>query len=102
MSNFDFEARIRASLCDIDAPGLTKPERALESSQGPLVRLRDGAGQARQVLNMCANDCLGLAAGGTGSEFVISPAAGHQWLDEILARDVECAIKRLGDKAELA
>jgi proline iminopeptidase len=35
-----------------------------------------------------------------GSEFVIAPAAGHRWTDELLARDVVHAIQRLGDRAE--
>jgi proline iminopeptidase len=34
-----------------------------------------------------------------GSEFRIAPAAGHRWMDEILAREVVLAIERLADRA---
>jgi proline iminopeptidase len=33
------------------------------------------------------------------SEFILSPAAGHRWTDEILARDVVCGIERLAVRA---
>ena len=52
----DFHARIAAELADIDAQGLTKPERVIASRQGPVIEVG-----GRQVLNFCANNYLGLA-----------------------------------------
>jgi len=52
----DFHARIAAELADIDAQGLTKPERVITSRQGPVIEVG-----GRQVLNFCANNYLGLA-----------------------------------------
>jgi len=51
-----FHDRIAAELADIDAQGLTKPERIIASRQGPVIEV---AGQ--KVLNFCANNYLGLA-----------------------------------------
>jgi glycine C-acetyltransferase len=44
-------------LQDIDQRGLRKPERVLATPQGTHIRTADG----RQVLNLCANNYLGLA-----------------------------------------
>jgi len=52
----DFHTRIAAELADIDAQGLTKPERVIASRQGPVIEVG-----GRQVLNFCANNYLGLA-----------------------------------------
>lgn len=52
----DFHARIAAELADIDAQGLTKPERVIASRQGPVIEVG-----GRQVMNFCANNYLGLA-----------------------------------------
>ncbi len=52
----DFYARVRLTLEDIDAQGLTKPERVIASRQGPVIRVG-----GRDVLNFCANNYLGLA-----------------------------------------
>jgi glycine C-acetyltransferase len=51
-----FHDRIRAELADIDAQGLTKPERVIQSRQGPQIQVG-----GREVLNFCANNYLGLA-----------------------------------------
>ncbi|HRO34337.1 MAG TPA: glycine C-acetyltransferase [Brevundimonas sp.] len=51
-----FHDRIAAELSDIDVQGLTKPERVIASRQGPVIRVG-----AREVLNFCANNYLGLA-----------------------------------------
>ncbi|MDP2117488.1 MAG: aminotransferase class I/II-fold pyridoxal phosphate-dependent enzyme, partial [Brevundimonas sp.] len=51
-----FHDRIRAELADIDAQGLTKPERVIASRQGPVIQVG-----GREVLNFCANNYLGLA-----------------------------------------
>ena len=50
-----FHDRVAAELTDIDAQGLTKPERIIASRQGPVIQV---AGQP--VLNFCANNYLGL------------------------------------------
>jgi glycine C-acetyltransferase len=51
-----FHTRVSAELADIDAQGLTKPERVIQSRQGPVIEVG-----GRQVLNFCANNYLGLA-----------------------------------------
>jgi len=51
-----FHDRISAELSDIDAQGLTKPERVIASRQGPEIEVG-----GRRVLNFCANNYLGLA-----------------------------------------
>ena len=51
-----FYDRISAELADIDAQGLTKPERVIASRQGPVISVN-----GRDVLNFCANNYLGLA-----------------------------------------
>jgi glycine C-acetyltransferase len=49
-------ARLRGELDELQAAGLFKEERVLESPQGPEVTVR-----GRRVLNFCANNYLGLA-----------------------------------------
>ena len=51
-----FHDRVANALADIEAQGLTKPERVIASRQGPVIRVGD-----REVLNFCANNYLGLA-----------------------------------------
>ncbi|MDO1558407.1 glycine C-acetyltransferase [Brevundimonas sp. 2R-24] len=67
-----FHARITAELADIDAQGLTKPERVIQSRQGPEIQVG-----GRRVLNFCANNYLGLA----GDERVVQAgiAAQERW-----------------------
>jgi glycine C-acetyltransferase len=48
---------IRAELDKISAEGLFKAERVIVSPQRPTIRVGDGA----EVLNLCANNYLGLA-----------------------------------------
>jgi glycine C-acetyltransferase len=55
-TNTVFYDRISAELADIDAQGLTKPERVIASRQGPVISVN-----SREVLNFCANNYLGLA-----------------------------------------
>ncbi|MEM9422732.1 MAG: glycine C-acetyltransferase [Pseudomonadota bacterium] len=57
----DFYAQVRETLKDIDAQGLTKPERIITSPQRPEITVQDKSGAARDVLNFCANNYLGLA-----------------------------------------
>ncbi|MGX1803725.1 glycine C-acetyltransferase, partial [Brevundimonas naejangsanensis] len=54
--NQAFYDRVSAELADIDAQGLTKPERVIASRQGPVISVN-----GRDVLNFCANNYLGLA-----------------------------------------
>jgi glycine C-acetyltransferase len=48
---------LQQRLADVRANGLFKQERLIASAQGARVRLKDG----REVLNLCANNYLGLA-----------------------------------------
>jgi glycine C-acetyltransferase len=52
-----FLDHVRQTLTAIDLAGLTKRERIIDSAQGAHLVLRDG----RRVLNLCANNYLGLA-----------------------------------------
>ena len=51
------EGILAQRLNDVRASGLFKQERLIDSAQGTRVRLKDG----REVLNLCANNYLGLA-----------------------------------------
>ena len=66
----DFHGRVVRELAEIDAQGLTKPERIIASRQGPVIEVG-----GRKVLNFCANNYLGLA----GDERVV--AAGNAAAD---------------------
>ena len=48
---------LQTTLAEITAAGLYKRERLIDSTQNSTVRLKDG----RSVINMCANNYLGLA-----------------------------------------
>jgi len=61
-----FYDRVSAELADIDAQGLTKPERVISSRQGAVIKVG-----GRNVLNFCANNYLGLA----GDERVVAAGA---------------------------
>jgi len=65
MQTARFHDRIAAALSDIDAQGLTKPERVIQSRQGPVIEVG-----GRQVLNFCANNYLGLG----GDDRVVAAA----------------------------
>ncbi|MBV9697971.1 MAG: aminotransferase class I/II-fold pyridoxal phosphate-dependent enzyme, partial [Gammaproteobacteria bacterium] len=52
----DFLARLRSELNMLREQGLFKPERVLQSPQGASVRTG-----GREVVNLCANNYLGLA-----------------------------------------
>ncbi|HEX2494330.1 MAG TPA: aminotransferase class I/II-fold pyridoxal phosphate-dependent enzyme, partial [Steroidobacter sp.] len=52
-----FFDRLRSELAALHSQGLFKPERVLTSPQQALVRVADG----REVVNLCANNYLGLA-----------------------------------------
>lgn len=51
------KSQLKTTLAEIDEAGLYKRERYIESTQSSVVKLRDG----REVINMCANNYLGLA-----------------------------------------
>jgi glycine C-acetyltransferase len=53
----EFRERLARDTAALDAAGLLKRERVLGSAQGPVVRLADG----REMINLCANNYLGLA-----------------------------------------
>ena len=55
-----FLKRIREALDEIEAAGLLKRERLLAGPQSGRIRVASGAG-AREALNLCANNYLGLA-----------------------------------------
>jgi len=53
----DFRERLERETRALDEAGLLKRERIIGSPQGALVRLADG----RELINLCANNYLGLA-----------------------------------------
>ena len=53
----EFRERLARDTQSLDAAGLLKRERVIESAQGPVVTLADG----REMINLCANNYLGLA-----------------------------------------
>ncbi len=55
-----FYDRLRSTLLDIEKEGLRKDERLIVSPQGPVVTV-DHGGTRRRVINLCANNYLGLA-----------------------------------------
>lgn len=50
------------SLREIREAGLYKSERIIETPQGASIRATEGEGPAREVLNFCANNYLGLSS----------------------------------------
>ena len=52
-----FQSHLQSTLAGIAEAGLHKRERLIDSPQNARVRLRDG----REVINLCANNYLGLA-----------------------------------------
>jgi glycine C-acetyltransferase len=53
----EYRERLARDTAALDAAGLLKRERVIGSAQGPIVRLADG----REMINLCANNYLGLA-----------------------------------------
>jgi glycine C-acetyltransferase len=53
----EFRERLARDTQALDAAGLLKRERVIGSAQGPTVTLADG----REMINLCANNYLGLA-----------------------------------------
>ena len=56
-----FLTDISNTLAQIEAEGLYKRERMITSPQGGEITVQNGAGGNRQVINLCANNYLGLA-----------------------------------------
>lgn len=52
-----FRERLRRDTQSLEAAGLLKRERIIGSAQGPVITLADG----REMINLCANNYLGLA-----------------------------------------
>ena len=69
-----FEDHLKATLAEIEADGLTKRERLIAGPQGGRITI-EGKDGPRSVINLCANNYLGLA----DHPDVI--AAAHQGLD---------------------
>ncbi|MEH6549101.1 MAG: glycine C-acetyltransferase [Pseudomonadales bacterium] len=70
--NDQFQEHLASELAEIEAAGLFKSERVITTPQGSSVGVVDG----RQVLNLCANNYLGLAQHPAVTE------AAHKGLDE--------------------
>ena len=61
LMNASFYSRVGDELAAIAKQGLTKPERVLLSSQGPVVNVQNSHVEGGTI-NLCANNYLGLAA----------------------------------------
>ena len=68
----NFYAKVRDTLAEIDAGGLTKPERVIDSRQGAQIVVNGKA-----VLNFCANNYLGLGGDARVSEAAAKAARDH-------------------------
>jgi glycine C-acetyltransferase len=53
----EFRERLQRDTTALDAAGLLKREKLIGGAQGPVVKLADG----RELINLCANNYLGLA-----------------------------------------
>jgi glycine C-acetyltransferase len=53
----EFRERLQRDTAALDSAGLLKRERVIGSAQGPVITLADG----REMINLCANNYLGLA-----------------------------------------
>jgi glycine C-acetyltransferase len=62
--NEKFVARIKSELTEIETAGLFKRERIITTPQGAEIEVKmpDGNGGYRHVLNFCANNYLGLSS----------------------------------------
>lgn len=59
--NTKFESHLKATLDDIRATGLWKSERPLTSSQSGIISVAGKDASQDEVINLCANNYLGLA-----------------------------------------
>lgn len=74
--NEQFSRQLDATLQAIEQDGLFKQERIIDSPQGAEVDIQQADGSRRRILNLCANNYLGLA----DHPAVIQ--AAHQALDQ--------------------
>ena len=74
--NEDFSRQLDAMLEAIEQDGLFKQERIIDSPQGAEVDIRQADGSRRRILNLCANNYLGLA------DHPAIIQAAHQALDD--------------------
>jgi glycine C-acetyltransferase len=98
-----FRDHVRAQLDELERAGLTKHEQVVTTAQRTHVRLADG----REVLNLCANDYLGLAghpavlaaaraaleerdAGMASVRFICGTQEAHRELERRLAGFLRC------------
>lgn len=58
----DFYEHLKHELAGIEEAGLFKQERVLGSAQGAHIQTLAADGQRREVINLCANNYLGLSA----------------------------------------
>jgi glycine C-acetyltransferase len=72
----DLNTHVQGILSQLETDGLYKRERLITSSQSGSIRIAGAEGQERQVVNLCANNYLGLA---DHPEII---AAAKQGLDE--------------------
>jgi len=98
MSSSAFYARVRDELADIDAQGLTKPERVITSPQGAAIEVRGPDGATREVLNFCANNYLGLA--GRQELVDAGKAALDQWRSGVASVRFICGTQSLHKELE--
>lgn len=71
-----FFARVRDTLSEIEAQGLTKHERALVSAQAAEIRVATPQGEV-SAINFCANNYLGLADDPALAEAASATMASH-------------------------
>ena len=74
-----FAAHLDSELAQLLTDGLYKSERVIASPQGGVVRLADG----REVINLCANNYLGLS-GHPALVEAGQAGAGCPWLRHVL------------------
>ena len=58
----DFYSHLQTELQGIRDAGLYKAERVISSAQGPHIHTVAADGSTREVLNLCANNYLGLSS----------------------------------------
>ena len=58
----DFYQHLKHELAGIEEAGLFKQERVLGSPQGAHIHTLGADGQRREVINLCANNYLGLSS----------------------------------------
>lgn len=90
-----FYERLASELSTIEAEGLSKPERVIESPQGPEVQVA-----SQTVLNLCANNYLGLG----GDERIVKAAieATRRWGAGLASVRFICGTQHIHKELEAA